>query len=101
MFVFPNSPKDPDEVEFFALDFTSRLATGETIASATSEIVVLKGVDAGAGSMCSTIVITAGVVKVKVSAGLDGNVYLITLAAVTSTGQTLELAGHLFVEELE
>lgn len=90
------SAKVPAEDEYFGFDFTQRLATGETISSASFAIAIAVGADAGVGSMLSgSAVIDVAIVKQLVVDGVAGVTYRLTATVVTSAGQTLVESGDL------
>lgn len=77
-------------------DFTSRLAIGETISSATVTCTVYSGTDATPSSVISGVATISGTkVTQLVTAGVLGVIYLLTCAATTSAGQILELQAFL------
>lgn len=95
------SPKDPDEIEYVGFEFAARLATGETIQSATFHIEVIEGTDpAVAAMLLGGATIAGSVVRQKVGAGVVGVRYKVSAHAVTSTGQTLVESGTLEVKEI-
>lgn len=85
------SAKVPVEDEYFGFDFAARLATGETLSSASFAIAIVSGgVDAGAASMISgAAVIDGSIAKQLVIDGVAGVTYRLTGTVVTSAGQTL------------
>jgi hypothetical protein len=79
-------------------NFISLLGVSETISSATVTATVYSGVDAAPGSMISgAATISGSVVSQKIVGGVVGVVYELLCAAVTSAGQTLQLAGYFAV----
>jgi hypothetical protein len=94
------SPKDPAEVIFYGIDFSSMLADAETISSATPSIRALLKDDAGTAAMLSgSASIVGKVVTQKEQGGLAGNTYRHGIAVVTSAGQTFVEAGDIAVAE--
>lgn len=81
-------------------DFTSRLAVGETISTATASSAVYSGADAAANPTLGTPSISGAKVTVATSGGVLGVVYLLGCTAVTSAAQTLRLSGLLAVVPL-
>jgi len=78
-------------------DFTSRLAVGETISSATASSAVYSGATAAANPSLGSPSISGAKVTVATGGGVLGVVYTLTCTATTSLGQVLVLAGLLTV----
>lgn len=79
-------------------NFLSLLGVSETISSATVTASVYSGVDANPSAMISgSATISGAVVSQKIVGGVVGVIYELLCAAVTSAGQTLELAGYFAV----
>jgi flagellar biosynthesis protein FliR len=79
-------------------NFISLLSVSETISSATVTATVYSGIDANPSAMISgSTTITGTVVSQKIVGGVVGVVYELLCAAVTSAGQTLQLAGYFAV----
>ena len=79
-------------------DFTSRLALGETISSATVTAAVYSGSDSSPSALISgSASISAGKVTQKVTGGTLGVTYTLTCTAITSASQTLQLVGFLAI----
>jgi hypothetical protein len=79
-------------------NFISQLAQGETISTATVTASVYTGVDANPSAVISgSASISGTVVSQKLTGGVIGVIYEILCAAVTSLGQTIQLAGYLAV----
>lgn len=77
-------------------DFTSRLALGETISTASTTAIVYSGVDASPSAIISgTSTISGQTVTQKVTGGTLGVTYLLLCTISTSLGQTLELSAFL------
>lgn len=94
------SDKDPDEVEFVGFNFSPRLATGETLVSATFYVVVVAGVDATPDALLQgEAIVDGGVAKHKVGGGVSGVHYRVCAHAVTSSGQTLVESASLVVKD--
>ena len=74
--------KDPDAVLDFAFDWSSWLATGETISSHT--VTVETGITLDSDSEAS------GIVTAWLSSGTAGNVYDVACKIVTSASRTDE-----------
>lgn len=86
------------ETRALIFDFSSLLATGETISSATTSCALYTGTDASPSSVIvgSASILAANVTQ-KVSGLVVGNIYILTCHASTSAGQTLILSGYLTV----
>ena len=92
--------KQPAEVRKFTMDFTNVLATSETlsgISSVASEKV--GGYTSDLGITNTALVGTTGVSMV-ISSGTTGSRYRIEVLVTTSTSQTLEGDGILFVSDV-
>ena len=82
--------KHPTEAIFYGIDFSSLMATGETVSSASVTLRPLTFDDGSSAAMISgSAIITSNVVAQKIIAGLDGNTYRVAFSVVTSAGQTL------------
>lgn len=76
-------PHDPDETETRDVTFADRLATGETLSSATFT--------ASPSGLTQVSVSAAGAIATwKFSGGTDGVDYSVVCRALTSAGNTLE-----------
>jgi hypothetical protein len=92
------NPKFVSDTVNYTFDFTSRLAVGETISSATVTSVVYTGVDASPSAIISgSAAISGGLVTQLITAGVAGVIYELRCAAVTSLGQTANLSAYLAV----
>ncbi len=77
-------------------DFTSRLAAGETLSTATVTATVYSGTDASPSAVISgSASISGAKVTQKITAGTLGVMYLLSCSVTTSAGQTLLLEGIL------
>lgn len=86
--------KDPQETVIFTMDWTSRLAASETIA--TSDWTIATGLTEGAGAIVTGNLKTS----ITLSGGTAGQTYACVNTVVTSTGQTLERTGFVAVRAL-
>jgi hypothetical protein len=94
-------PKDTDEADVIAFDFTASLSGGESVVSATVACETFQGVDAAPAALLSgTPQILSPVVTHKVQGGLDGVTYALRCAATTSSARVLVAAGLLPVVRL-
>jgi hypothetical protein len=75
-------------------DFTSRLAVGETISTATVTAAVYSGTDPTPTLVSGAATIQGAQVTQLLAGGVAGTTYLLTCFAVTSSGQTLALQGY-------
>lgn len=81
----PNSvQKNPSEVLNIAVDFTYRLAVGETISSATAAVISPATI-----TVDGTPTVATPIVICVVSAGTDGKTDSFEALATTSTGEIL------------
>ena len=79
-----------DETIVMQSDMTDRLASGETIDTVSSSIIVWSGADPAADAVLSGSPSHAdGVISQTVTDGLPGVIYKINLAANTSEGNLL------------
>jgi hypothetical protein len=78
--------KDPESVLDYVFDWSSWLASGETISSFT--ITVPTGLTEGTGATASSQ--AAGKVTIWLSSGTDGTEYAVECKIVTSSGRTDE-----------
>lgn len=92
------SSRSPAEKLVEHFDFTSDLASGETISSATVAAIVTSGSDVDPDAILSGAASIAGaVVSQKITAGSPGVIYGATCTATTSAGQILQLAAYVAV----
>ncbi len=88
--------KDSGERLKLVFDFTSELASGETLSTATVASGVYSGADANPAAMISEAASISGPqVTQFVIGGVAGVVYLLTCTVTTSAGQTLKGFGLL------
>lgn len=87
-------PKDPDAIEWYAMDWTTYLNTGATISTSTWTVP--------AGLTVASSQIAAGnlITQVKFSGGTDNTDYECRNRVTTSDGETLDLTGILRVRSL-
>jgi hypothetical protein len=77
-------------------DFTSQLATGETISTQSVACSVFTGVDASPSSMISGAASHSGAIVTQlIIGGVAGVIYELVCTVTTSLGQTLKLTGYL------
>ena len=89
------SPKRLTEAEIFTVDYSARIATGETITSAAWSITVVDGVDASATAMIQgAYSISGSQVSQMIGAGIAGMQYAPICTARTSLGQVLVLPDY-------
>ena len=90
--------KCANETRKETFDFISRLATGETISSASVTATTYSGTDAVPSGLISGAAAISGTkVTQSLTGGIEGVTYLLICSAVTSTGQTLKLPAYLVV----
>ncbi len=86
------------ETKSITFDFTSLLASGETISTQVVAASVYSGTDATPSALISGSATASGaVVTQKVTAGTVGVIYELDCTITTSAGQTLLLSGLLAV----
>ena len=86
------------ETKLVPFDFTSLLASGETISTKSCAAAVYSGTDATPSAIISGSASSSGaVVSQAVTAGTVGVIYYIVCTITTSLSQTLQLAGFLAV----
>lgn len=90
-------PRHASETRKEVFDFLSRLATGETISTATASVLVYSGATAATAPTLGSAAISGSQVSVLTSGGDSGVTYLLSVAAATSLGQTLHLVGFLVI----
>lgn len=78
--------KDPNAVLDYAFDWSSWLATSETVSSFV--VTVQSGITEGTGAYASSE--SSGVVTVWLSGGTEGTTYSVACKIVTSAGRTDE-----------
>ena len=91
-------PKVPSEIQILTFDFTSALASGETVTSASVSASVYSGTDITAGDLISgSASVSSPRVTQKVKSGVLGVTYLLSCTAATSLGQSIVQSGFLSV----
>ena len=92
----PSCTKQPADNRLYDMDFAALLGAGETIAGVTSVTIdnttTTPPVTVGATSYSGTVA------QVRLSAGLTGTRYKVTIVVTTSLSNTLEGEGWLQVE---
>ena len=90
------------ETKTVTFDFSSLLASGETISTKVVAATVYSGTDASPSSLISGSATASGaVVSQKVTAGTVGVIYELTCTITTSASQTLLLVGLMAVTPSE
>lgn len=85
-----NAPKYAGETKTITFDFTSDLASGETISTKTCVATVYSGTDASPSSLINGAASNSGaIVSQSITAGTAGVIYLVTCTITTSASQTL------------
>lgn len=86
------------ETKTITFDFTSLLASGETISTESCTATVYSGTDASPSSIISgSATVSGAVVSQNITAGVVGVIYYIACSITTSLSQTLKLVGFLAV----
>lgn len=92
------SPKTAREVQIFGFDFSSVLATGETISLTTVVQSTPKGkANSGTLYLSGTPNINGTSITQKVGGGISGDVYILECTINTSLGQVFVLSGSLSI----
>jgi hypothetical protein len=89
--------KRASETRNEVFDFTSSLAAGETISSASTAATVYSGTDANPGVVSGSAAISGAKVTQKLTAGVVGVVYELVCTATTSLGQVLPRVAYLVI----
>jgi len=90
--------KTPNENINQVFDFTSRLASGETISSATTVAATYSGTDESPENLVAGASSISGArVTQKIIGGNLGVTYLLLCTAITSLGQTLQISAYLSI----
>lgn len=103
-----NFHKQPSEIERIGVDFSDRLASGESVVSATYKIIDLSD----NSDVTATMKVTGSEqisdedgdtvnesTSIEVQAGTDGKDYKLTIKATTNQGHVLEEDRTIFVRE--
>lgn len=91
-------PKFVSEIRNQTFDFTSQLATSETISTKTVVCTVYSGTDASPSSVVFGAASSSGAVVTQIiTGGVSGVIYELACTITTSGGQTLKQAGYLAV----
>lgn len=91
-------PKVSTERLNLPFDFTSKLASGETISTQVVTSTTWSGTDASPSSMISGAASASGAIVTQlVIGGLPGVTYYLTCTITTSAGQTIVLPGFLVI----
>jgi hypothetical protein len=91
-------PKDPEETDFWNIDFSDRMPTADTIAS-----IVTVFIDAAASPdealLIDEFAYSGKVVSGRWRAGTSGETYRITARVTTALGRTLDKSGEVFITD--
>ena len=100
MIVIP--PKTSGETNQVLFDFLSQLVNGDTVSSATATATVWSGTDTNPGAVIGGTPTVSGTsqVYVKLTGGVNGNVYLITVTAATAQGNAPVIQTYLAVNNI-
>lgn len=90
-------PKTDSSIITLTFDFTSQLAAGETLSTATVTATVYSGTDLVIDIFSGSPAASNGLVTQKVKAGVLGVIYTLLCSVTTSASQTLEQAGYLAI----
>lgn len=89
----PVLTKRPAESFPFNMNFSAKLADGETISSVTSWVSTPDGLMVGSAAFAGQEA------QARLSGGEDGVKYLQTVVVTTSAGNTAQMEGYLFVRD--
>lgn len=88
-----------ETIQLTPFDFSSKMASGETISTQSVTATVYSGVDSSPSSIISGAATASGqTVLQKVTAGVTGTTYLLLCTITTSLSQTLQMAAYLTVQ---
>jgi len=90
--------KQPDDAFMFDVDFTRRLETGDTVASAAA-VAVKESDGTDAAALVSTLMVAAPIVSVPVLDGTDGETYRLGIRGTTAAGYVYEKFVRMSVQE--
>lgn len=91
-------PKYTSDVRKYTADFTSLLAVGETISSATVTASVFSGTDPTPSAILSgSATYSTPTVTQVITGGVLGVIYELKFVCTTSASQTLVLTGYLVI----
>jgi hypothetical protein len=88
-------PKDPDEVDFFNIDFSARLPLGDAIAS----IVLVFVAEGDSNLQIDQFAFSGNIVSGRWRFGTKRARYLITARVATTQGRTVDLSGYVTVDD--
>jgi hypothetical protein len=92
------SDKKPTETVTIVFDFASHLGAGEGISSASVNVMALSGTDASPNALLSGAAVTSGsVVSQKITGGVNGVTYAISVTIQTQSGLVFTESGLLSV----
>jgi hypothetical protein len=83
---------------FYLFEFLSELQVGVSLVSAGVTCLLWSGTDASPSSMVSgSATIDGTTVRQMIVGGVEGNIYTLVAAALTSDGQTVRVTGQLAI----
>lgn len=85
---------DPAEKILIEIDFSNRLATGESVTGASVIVTVTNGTDPAAASHFGTPTVSSPKVKLPVSGCLHGVYYHVRIVATTSNPDNTPVFGR-------
>ena len=88
-------PKDPDETDFWNIDFSDRIPPGDAIAS----IVAVFLAEGDAGFVIDQTAFSGNVVSGRWQGGTRNTDYMITARVATTAGRTLDKSGSVYVTD--
>jgi hypothetical protein len=88
-------PKDPQEVDYWNIDFSDRMPADDTI---TSIVMVFEG-EGDTQLELDQFAFLGQVVSGRWQAGTKGVTYLVTARVTTAQGRTLDKSGYVLVTD--
>jgi len=88
-------PKDPDETDFFNIDFMTRLPPGDSIAS----IVTVFVAEGDSALLIDQFAFSGNVVSGRWRGGTLGMTYRITARVTTAQTRTVDRSGYVTIDD--
>lgn len=101
MSLIVSKAKASGETSPYVFDFISRLASGETLSSATTTASVWSGVDSNPSAIISGSATISGTkVTQNITGGAVGTIYMVNCRATTSSGTVYMLTTYIPVVDV-
>lgn len=95
------APKDPQEVDYWEIDFTDRMPTGDSIASIVTVFLATgDAINDDAAMVIDQFAFAGKSVSGRWANGTGDTTYRITARVVTVQGRTLDKSGDVLVIDL-